>query len=231
MDNTFKRVHSGRVSDQVRLQIKELIMDGHLLPGDQLPAEKELASQFGVSRVPVREAVISLEQFGLLEIKRGAGGGVFVAAPNAEPFSEFFAAMLTLGKASISELTEARLLIEPGVAYFAALRADAQDLRNLEEAIECYQEVIDEDAGRSQADMSFHLRLAEASHNLVLGLAMKSLVPLLFNTVREHRISKDDRQRGLEDHKNMLAAVTAGDCEKSAALMRQHVSKMVGYWK
>ena len=231
MNNTFRQVNNGRVSDQVRMQIKELIMAGHLHPGDQLPAEKELASQFGVSRVPVREAIISLEQFGLLEIKRGAGGGVFVATPSVEPFIDLFATMLTLGKASISELTEARLLIEPGVARFAALRAEAQDIQKLEESIECYQDVIDENAARSQADLNFHVRLAEASHNLVLNLTLKSLVHLLFKTVREHSFPKVNRQKGLEDHKNILSAVKAGDGSRAAGLMQEHVSKMVGYWK
>ncbi len=231
MNFASKPLNKGRVSDQVRERITDSILRGELRVGDQLPPEIELARQFGVSRVPVREAIISLEQSGLLLIKRGAGGGIFVAEPSPEPMGEVLTLMLTLGRASIAELTEARLLIEPEVAGLAARRAGPGDIKALEQTILNYSASVDGKKPRSMADMDFHMRLAEASGNTVYRLTLQSLVPLLYNSVRERSFSQQDRRHGIGDHQAIFEAVRAGDAQEAAAVMTRHVKKMVTFWK
>ncbi|MEW5911974.1 MAG: FadR/GntR family transcriptional regulator [Thermodesulfobacteriota bacterium] len=231
MNRSFIRLRQGRVSDQIRDQITNQIIAGYLRVGDQLPSEGELARQLGVSRVPVREAVISLQQSGLLIVKRGAGGGIFVAKPSPEPMGEVLTLMLRLGRASIAELTEARLLIEPEVARLASQRAAPAHLQALQETIDRYSASVDKGEPRSLADMDFHMRLAETSRNTVLSLTLKSLVPLLYNSVRQHGFSQEDRCRGIQDHRGILAAVRSGDGAGAAQAMAEHIKRMATFWK
>jgi len=225
------KLNKARVSDQVRERITELILSGQLKVGDQLPSEAALASEFGVSKVPVREAIIGLQQAGLLIIKRGAGGGIFVAEPSAEPMGEVLTLMLRLGRASIKELTEARLIIETEVAYLAAQRTTEQDLEALEQTIAAYQQSLEVDEPRTIADMDFHLRLGDACGNMVLNLTLKGLVPMVYHSVRVHQFARKDRVRGIADHKQMLAALRRRDAEQARQLMRRHIERMATFWK
>ena len=102
----------GRVSETIVRRIKKQISDGRLVAGHKLPAEREMARQFKTSRVSVREAYRSLEELGVLRIRRGADGGAFIAAVDHEPVLRSLALVLGLAKTSHKELTQARLLIE-----------------------------------------------------------------------------------------------------------------------
>src|SRR5436853_2454829 len=110
-----------RVSEAIVHRIKKQITEGRLVAGHKLPAEREMARRFKTSRVSVREAYRSLEELGLLRIRRGAEGGAFVAAVDHEPVRRSLSLVLHLGKTSHKQLTEARMLIEPRVAQLAAL--------------------------------------------------------------------------------------------------------------
>ena len=97
-----------RVSEAIVHRIKKQISEGRLLAGHKLPAEREMARQFKTSRVSVREAYRSLEEVGVLRIRRGADGGAFIAQLDHEPVLRSLALVLPLGKTSHNELTEAR---------------------------------------------------------------------------------------------------------------------------
>jgi len=137
----FARVsRQGRVSETIVRRIKKQISDGRLVAGHKLPAEREMARQFKTSRVSVREAYRSLEELGVLRIRRGADGGAFIAAVDHEPVLRSLALVLGLAKTSHKELTQARLLIEPPIARLAALRARKEDIVRLEQALEQEEE-------------------------------------------------------------------------------------------
>ena len=225
------KLYKARVSDQVRERITELIFSGQLKVGDQLPCEAELADEFGVSRVPIREALIGLEQAGLLFIKRGAGGGVFVAEPSAEPVGEVLTLMLRLGRTSVSQVTEARLIIETEVASLAAQRATEQDLLALEQTVMAYEQSLERNEPRNIADMDFHLRLGDACGNMALNMTLKGLVPMIYHSVREHSFATKDRDRGISDHKQILSALRRRDADQARQLMRNHIERMATFWK
>src|SRR6266498_586173 len=103
----------GRVSETIVRRIKKQISDGRLVAGHKLPAEREMARQFKTSRVSGREAYRSLEEIGVLRIRRGAEGGAYIAAFDHEPVLRSLALVLGLAKTSHKELTQSRLLIEP----------------------------------------------------------------------------------------------------------------------
>src|SRR6266498_379766 len=100
----FTPVRPARVSHDIVHQIKTQIFTGHLPAGNRLPSENELGDQFGVSRTTVRDALRVLESQGLIDIKVGAGGGAFVAAPRHETVSESLSNMLKLQNVDIAQL-------------------------------------------------------------------------------------------------------------------------------
>ena len=227
----FNPVGKIRASDQVRGQIVAMLKSGRLQVGDQLPTESSLARRMGVSQVPVREAVKSLEHMGLLTVRRGSGGGVFVAEPSLEPFSRFFTLLLSMGKASIHEITQARLMFEPGVAGLAAQNAEPEQVAALKRAHQEYESAVLGDQPRKMADMEFHVVLAEASHNQVLEMLLKALVPLLFRTAQDHEFTRSDRMKGIREHEAVLAAVETRDPAAAQEAMSEHVRRMATYWK
>src|SRR5207248_9633509 len=121
------RSRGRRVSEVIARRIKEQVTGGQLSAGHKLPAEREMARQFKTSRVSVREAYRSLEELGLLRIRRGAEGGAFIAEGDHEPVLRSLSMVLDLRKTSHKQLTEARMLIEPPIAQLAALRARKAD--------------------------------------------------------------------------------------------------------
>jgi DNA-binding FadR family transcriptional regulator len=231
MEKGFSMVHKTRASDEVRSQIVAMLQSGKLQVGDQLPPEGALARKMGVSQVPVREAVKSLEHMGLLTVRRGSGGGVFVAEPSLEPFSRFFTLLLSMGKASIREITEARLMVEPGVAALAAQHAEPSQLEALRIAHQDYEAAVMHDKPRKLSDMEFHVILAEASRNQVLEMLLKALMPLLFRTAQEHHFHNVNRMKGIREHEAILEAVEARDPQAAHAAMEDHVCRMATYWK
>jgi GntR family transcriptional repressor for pyruvate dehydrogenase complex len=231
LEMDFNTVGKTRASDQVRSQIMAMLQNGRLQVGDQLPPEGALARRMGVSQVPVREAVKSLEHIGLLTVKRGSGGGVFVSEPSLEPFSRFFTLLLSMGKASVQEITEARLMVEPGVAALAAQHAEAGQLEALRKAHQEYEAAVRQDKPRKVSDMEFHVILAEASRNKVLEMLLKALVPLLFRTAQDHEFDQANRLRGIREHQAVLRAVESRDPAAAEKAMAEHIRRMATYWK
>jgi GntR family transcriptional repressor for pyruvate dehydrogenase complex len=227
----FTVIKRRRVSEEVIDQIKQMLLNFKLKEGDRLPPERQLAQQFGVSRVPLREALFSLERAGLLTIRRGAGGGVFVSEPRIEPYAEFFSLMLQLGKTSVQDLTEARLFLEPNVAKLAAERASDEDLEKIEKTIIEYEERLEREVPRSFKDMHFHIRVAEASKNMVMNLTIRGLMSMLYESVSGLKFSIKDRRKSILTHRRIFEAIKASDSEKAFDLMTEHVSEMAAYWK
>src|SRR5207302_8138987 len=138
----FQRVRVGRVSEEVVKQVQEAIFSGTLGPGDRLLHERELAEQFGLSRMSVRDALRTLESSGLVEIKVGSNGGTFIREPNFDPLRDTLSSMLRSRKANILELVETRKIVETAIAGLAAQRANKDDLREMREALEAAQRAL-----------------------------------------------------------------------------------------
>src|SRR6201996_355510 len=111
----FSRVSVGRSSDLIVEQIRLLMRQGQLRPGDRLPPERDLCERFGVSRVTVREALRMLESSGLVEIRVGARGGAFVTAPSSDRVGEGLTDLLSLSVITTTDITEIRMVLETGI--------------------------------------------------------------------------------------------------------------------
>jgi GntR family transcriptional repressor for pyruvate dehydrogenase complex len=216
----------GRVSETIVRRIKEQISKGRLLAGHKLPAEREMARQFKTSRVSVREAYRSLEELGVLRIRRGADGGAFIAEVDHAPVLRSLSLVLGLGNTSHRQLTEARMLIEPPIAELAALRARKEDLARLERVL--IQE--EEDAARRTGpfrptDSQFHRSVADCARNLPLIVLMNALADLTASAASALDVSVRARHRlkNCHYHRLIFAAIRARDGAAASAIMAEHV--------
>ncbi|MFQ5856302.1 MAG: FadR/GntR family transcriptional regulator [Anaerolineae bacterium] len=220
----FRPVRVTRASEEVVQQIKSLLFSGKLIPGDQLPSEKELAEQFGLSRTTVRDALRVLETQGLIEIKVGAGGGAFVAQPSTGPVLESLTNMLRLQRLGIQELVEARQIVETNIAMLAAQRATADDLKAMEQAIAAARAAhAADDPHFMPHSVAFHIALARAAKNQVLLFTVHSIRTLFYEVLEKLLPADDMAQRAIEDHQKILDAVKARDAERARRLMHEHL--------
>src|SRR5215813_8997128 len=123
-------IKSTRIYEEIVRQVKQLIAEGRLKSGDQLPPERDLAEKFLVSRTSVREALRALESVGLIEIRPGEG--TFVREVSVDALVEPLALVLLSQRAMIEELFEARRLLEPAIAGLAARRATKEEIQEMD---------------------------------------------------------------------------------------------------
>ncbi len=219
----FTPIKSNRVFEDIAEQIKDAIYRGRLKPGDKLPSERELVEKFRVSRVSIREAFRSLELAGLLKIKRGAGGGAYIADLDHHPISRSLSTMLRMGKVSLPDITEARALIEPEIARLAATRASAEDIARLRRAIIEQEQALKKGQLPERFKLEFHRILAHAARNPVLTLLLDSFIDLLSEAISDLHPTADVVENVIKYHKRVLAAIEKRRPEQAAEVMSRHI--------
>jgi len=221
----YKVVRTSRLYEQIVQQIEASVLDGTLKPGDQLPAERELAQRLGVSRTAVREAVKALREKGLVEAY--SGRGTFVTNGTSQAARQSFDLMVKIGQQEGSpHLAELRLILEPGIAALAAERVKDEDLVAMREAVAVMERSQTDPEAYIEADLDFHLALAEAAANPLILSLIDSIVGLL----REQRIKifnvEGGPQRGQIHHKRILEAMERRDPEMARSAMRAHLEQV-----
>src|SRR6267154_1898682 len=224
-DVMYKIVRSSRLYEQIVQQVEESIHKGAMKPGDQLPPERELAQQFGVSRTAVREAVKALHEKGLVEAYPGRG--TFVTDGTSYSMRQSLDRMLKVGQPEGSAfLAEVREILEPEIAALAATRVDDEDLASMREEIAIMDSARKDPDAFIEADLDFHLALAEAAANPLILSLIDSIVGLL----REQRIKifnvEGGPQRGQVHHKRILEAMERRDAEMARTAMRAHLEQV-----
>jgi len=228
----IKQIAPKRLADTIVEQLETMILEGALQPGQKLPPERALAEQFGVSRPSLREAVKRLAAKGLLVSRQG--GGNFVTENLGASFSDPLVQLLETHPEAHRDLLEFRRTLEADCAYYAAQRATEVDKERLAlawQALErCYknpsEETIEQEAA---ADARFHLAIAEASHNAVLLHTMRNL----FNMLKHNIVTSigglyaketGTRQGLLEQHRQLLQAITEGRATEARAIAGEHIA-------
>ncbi|HET8607721.1 MAG TPA: FadR/GntR family transcriptional regulator [Gaiellaceae bacterium] len=226
MNGFFTPVSTGRISTDIVDQIKAAIREGRLAPGDQLPPERDLTRQLGVSRVSVRDALRILEATGLVEVKVGARGGAFVTAPAPHLVAEGIADMLRLADVTPSEVTETRLVFELALLPLACERADEADLAALEEICDRAEAAFSAGAYDVARSAEFHTRLGGCTHNTAVALFAEVLQgPLLRSLQQAKRADPAAGGTGLLEHRALVDAIRARDPERARAIMAEHVGR------
>jgi GntR family transcriptional repressor for pyruvate dehydrogenase complex len=227
MADSFKiaALRRERVSESVANQIREAIFSGKLEPGHKLPPEREMAEQFETSRVALREALRSLEQEGMIEIKRGSGGGAFVADfDNAlRALIDSLNTVVKLGQAKSGHLTEVRSMLEPVMARTAAARATDSDLQALQAIVEAQEQELRSGALSRKYDMEFHRLVANACHNPVLSIVVTAINDAIRDAIYRSKLTRGMREQVVRYHRELFSAISARDSELAGRIMEEHV--------
>jgi GntR family transcriptional repressor for pyruvate dehydrogenase complex len=209
-------------------RIHEDIFAGQRRPGDRLPSEHSLGEQFGVSRAGVREALRVLELEGLVDVRHGYGGGLFVAEPSHTPILGALSVSLRLGQVDVAELYQARQLVEPSIARSAVEGDTTRLVQRLVANVEATDKALGGEAPVSALNREFHAILAEQAGNRVLGLIMQALQELLESVDQRFPNSPALSRCALTEHRQILEAVCARDGERAERLMRCHLANLQG---
>jgi GntR family transcriptional repressor for pyruvate dehydrogenase complex len=202
-------------------EITRLITEGILKPGDRLPSESELAERFGVGRSSLREAMRALQLLGIIEVIQGKG--TFLRQTYVLPLATDWARLSKMGL--ISQVMEARQIIEVAIAQLAAERATEEDIAAMRAAIRGAEEAHGNSALSGEASVNFHLALAEATHNEVLALMYKTVRDLYLETARQTQMTPGSVEDRLHDHRRILECVEQQNPEMASKLMAEHIEK------
>lgn len=213
--------------ERVAGELRQMIVDGELRPGDRLPAEGELTTRMRVSRGTLREALRVLSAQKLLTSARGMNGGTFIAEPSPDDVAGYLETSLTLlsrSRVTSAHLLEMRSQLEVPAAELAARRRDEDDLRRLGESITGMVEAPEEARVRMNSD--FHLLMLRASGNPVLDMMARPV----FTVLRE-RFGRDQLEPGYwnriaAEHTEIFEHVRARDSRGARKAMRVHLTRL-----
>jgi GntR family transcriptional repressor for pyruvate dehydrogenase complex len=232
---SFDPVATRRTFEEAVEQIAEKVKTGDLHVGDRLPSERDLAAQMRISRPTLREAVKVLVEAGVLEVRRGQSGGIFVAAEVVP--RELLYSRQEIRFSEVAGVLEARRLLEPRVAQLAAVHASEEDFAAMARTIERQRELAaSDDFLRNedlflQLDLKFHLALARATRNATIVALMRSLL-------RQLEIARDMAMHAplvpdwtIQIHERTLAAVRSADFALIDEVMDEHLAELEQIWE
>jgi DNA-binding FadR family transcriptional regulator len=215
-----------RLYRQIAGQIATLIENGEFAAGARLPAERELATLLGVSRTSVREAIISLEIAGLVDVR--VGSGIFVTGGSARGRRGATGEGGDSGPGPF-ELLAARKLVEGEVAALAARKATAADLAALRANVGRMEAAVEDFAVREATDHDFHIGLARATGNGSLEQVVEGLWnqrAALWQRTQLHFHTRKLAERTVRDHATILKAVANGDEAGAREAMHRHLARV-----
>lgn len=224
-NNLFTNIKYARVYEQIVEQIRELIQEGKILPGERLPGERDLSTMLGCSRTSLREALRVLEAEGIVIAK--PGGGRYVQNVDQRLVMEYSFDPVDLMKTtSIIYFLEVREMIEPNIAALACERATEEDILKMERAllkVEAERKDIDEKLVR---DSMFHLALAEATHNFVLVTTLETNLNMLQQIRLKTLLSPDRLERSSAEHRAIFDAVKSRKPKEASEAMAAHLQRL-----
>ena len=220
--NTLKPVFRMTLSEQVAMQLAERISAGRWKPGEKLPPESSLCETFHIGRSTLREALKSLAFVGMVRMR--AGEGTFVA----EGPSKFLEQVLTRGLLNnpreVTDLSEARIMLETELAALCAQRATESELETLRLIIKRMQEASPEDSeGFLNLDLEFHLHIAEYSQNKILAQMMRTIRGLLREVIEKSIQIPGSRSLAVDQHWKVVEALATRNVRRARAAMREHL--------
>lgn len=232
MTTVFKPVLSAnRLSVQVAEQLALAIRKGKLQPGDKLPTEAKLVSQFAVSRTVVREALSRLKSLGMIESHQGSG--IFVSQqPNIQPLN--FDAKLTASREAVIQIVEVRRALEAECAALAASHRTDKDLATMQKSLQALDLSVAQGLDGVEQDVQFHRAIAIAAGNPFLISTLDYLGQFLREGTRVTRANearRTDFARAVRDeHHAILQAIQQGDSKqahRAATLHMKNAAKRI----
>ncbi len=225
MEDKFKKIKRSTVSDTIIEQIKQMILEEKLLPGERLPSERELADMLGVSRPPVREALKALATLKIVDIR--VGEGTFLNSGEDKLILDFFQLKNLQMKFGVSGLVEARCFLEAAIVDLAAQRRDERDLERIEESFNNTLNYEENPEAFLKADFEFHMAIAEAAKNAYLSEMLDTTRDLLLEYNKTVIARPNQMVRATEGHRNIFMAIKEKDTKKAKQEMRRHIEMLM----
>lgn len=214
------------LTERAQQQVEELIHTGTLKAGDRLPSERALTQKLGVSKTVVREAVRSLVARGLIEVR--AGSGMYVLGLGSDLMKDPMKLLLRSRHLKPEDIFEVREALEVNIAGFAAERAEADDLKEMEETIRALNKRKLTPIEYAELDVAFHKRLAQASGNPLFSALVNTINDVMVE-VRLRSISVLGETRfiadAIEQHSRIFERVKARDVEGARRAMEVHLAR------
>jgi GntR family transcriptional regulator, transcriptional repressor for pyruvate dehydrogenase complex len=222
----LKEVNLRTPSEVIIHQLRHLISDGILTPGDQLPSERELAERFRVGRGYVREALRRLEFYGIL--KTYPNKGTIVANLGAKALDGLISNILALDRGDLQSLLETRALLEIHSVWLAGQRATDDEIAALGELHERFRLQVDTGRVGLEEDIAFHFKIAECSRNSVLRSLLSLLSPEIIEVAQRYQTCRDGRaNRTVEQHAAVLQHLRRRDPDQAASAMASHMQQFL----
>ncbi|MBK5115843.1 MAG: FadR family transcriptional regulator [Thermoleophilia bacterium] len=220
----FPPIELPRAADAVTRALIDGLRSGAAEIGSRLPRDLDLAAHFGVSRVVVRDSLDKLRRAGLLEIRRGQGGGATVRSLSIP--TDLLTSLGDLDSDEIRELLEARRVIETATAAGAGRRASESDLADLERLTVALDGAREDPEAFIELDVRFHLRIAAASSNPQLTRFLSSIFRDLASARSRYPSEYGSMEAAVANQRETLEALSSGDSERIAASIDRHLGNL-----
>jgi len=221
----FKPIKTKKIYEEIVEQIRQLISEGELRPGDKLLSERELSDRLQVSRASVREAMSALEIMGLIEVR--PGDGTFIRKTSVDSIIGPMALILSMEKDTIMELLEVRKVLEVEAAGLAAERATQEEIEEMRDALEQMSLDLNEGKLGEAADHKFHYAIYKATRNSILLRLMNTVSDSMQQNIRTNRqrlyLIPDNPERLLKEHKSIYQAIVARGPKLARECMYEHL--------
>ncbi|PKM93961.1 MAG: FadR family transcriptional regulator [Firmicutes bacterium HGW-Firmicutes-1] len=208
------------LSEKVAESIRNTIIEKNMQPGDQLQNELDLTKELNISRSTLREAIKILASTNVVEVRRGRG--TFVSENlgiSKDPFGINFIEEKDL----LSHFFEVRLLVEPQMAEFAAVRATEEEIKNIRIAYEKVKEAITKGENHTEADIEFHNQIAKSTHNPILQRVVPIINDGIIGGYAKTKDVPETAEMVLIQHKKIMNAIENREQDSARRNMREHI--------
>lgn len=220
----LKPIAKERIYHDIIKQIQQAIEKGNILPGEQLPSERQLAKSLAVSRTSVKEAISVLDASGVVFIRPGVG--IFLRDEGVEDI-KFKINTILKQSFDLVEILEFRQAIEGDAAYYAAQRSTKQNLEDIEESFLALEDAVSRKEIAAKEDYAFHMAICKAAKNVMLQKVILFISDTLIDSLQESRSqtlkTPGRSEEVLEEHRRIHDAIHNGDAPTARQEMWEHL--------
>ncbi len=222
----FKKVKQSRMYEEIADQIVEGILRGDLKPRDKLPSEKALSDIFGVSRVTIREAILSLEQQGVVEVRQGSRGGAYIREMDLDTVVRQIRSAMRMTNLTFPHLAAARAVLEEAaLTRMMPAKLGEDEILRLEKTVDKAEAHYrnGEQKERLLTNFQFHTLIVEMTRNPILVLMHKLIVDLSFAFFESVKPTPPMIENTIEGHRKIVFLLKEGRFDEAGSLCREHI--------
>ena len=203
-------------------KIREMITTGVVKPGEKLPPERKLAEKFGSSRAHIREAIVKLQFYGIVEVQPQSG--TIVTGIGDIASKGLITDFLKVDKSDFKSLVDTRILLEKEATRLAAINRTEADIYQLRAALSAFEAQLLKSGKAIKEDLSIHLKIAESSKNNVLKSLMMIIMPNIGSTYAELKVCEEDKnQKIIDEHRLIVNSIIEGKPAEAVRAMENHL--------